>query len=228
MDLGGVFPPKIIGGASKPPRPAAPEITPFTETDVQLLLANLDRTRPYKRNFQYEPSTHAVPNSLRNKVIIYLLLDTGIRAGELCNLEIRDLDMRNKELKIRQGKGGKNRPVYFSAKTGKMLWRYLAGRPHAADEYPIIAAADDAPLKVRGLGLMLERLGRKAGVRDVHPHRFRHTFAINYLRNGGDPFTLQKLLGHSDMAMTRRYINLARQDLARRHHTASPVANWNI
>ena len=72
------------------------------------------------------------------------------------------------------------------------------------------------------------RLGRRAGVRKCHPHRFRHTFAVNYLVNGGDPFTLQRILGHSSMEMVNRYLALARDDIAAVHKKASPVKHWKL
>lgn len=210
-----------------PPRPQPPAISPLTEPEVKLLLASLERSRPYRRNFQREPSTHANPHALRNKAIIFLLLDTGLRAGELCDLLVADIDFRNREIEVRQGKGDKSRFVYFSAKTGKILWRYLNNGPGRETD-PAFITAQGLALGPRGLQLMLARAGRKAGIKNVYPHRLRHTFAINYLRNGGDAFTLQKILGHSDMAMVRRYLELAREDIAARHYSASPVANWNI
>ena len=63
---------------------------------------------------------------------------------------------------------------------------------------------------------------------DCHPHRFRHTFAVNFLRNGGDPYALQMLLGHESMEMVRHYIALASADLTAAHQKASPVANWKL
>lgn len=212
----------------KRPKPEKPAVSPFAEQDVKLLLASLERSKSYTRAKQAAPCNHATPNALRNKTIIFALLDTGVRVSELCGFKIKDLDIRNRELEVVNGKGGKSRFVYVSAKTAKLLWRYLATRPNTGEHDPLFVVAEGMAITVRGLEIMLSRLGKKAGVKDCYPHRFRHTFAINYLRNGGDPFTLQQLLGHSDMTMVLRYLALAREDVKARHLTASPVANWNI
>lgn len=209
------------------PKPENPAISPLSKQDVKLLLAGVGRSRPYQRHFQREPSTHANPNALRNKVIILTLLDTGIRVSELCNLIVSDVDLRNRELEIRQGKGKKSRYVPISARTGKMIWTYLAGR-QTRDDDPVFCNQIGLPLGPRAIQVFLQRLAEKAGVKNANPHRFRHTFAINYLRNGGDPYTLQKILGHSDMMMVKRYLDLARADISAAHHSASPVANWGI
>jgi site-specific recombinase XerD len=68
-------------------------------------------------------------------------------------------------------------------------------------------------------------LGEKAGVSDVHPHRFRHSFAVSFLRNGGDAYSLQDMLGHESLAMTRKYVKLAQRDLKKIHKRASPISN---
>jgi integrase len=68
----------------------------------------------------------------------------------------------------------------------------------------------------------------RAGVPDAHPHRFRHTFAVQFLKNGGNGYVLQSLLGHSTMEMVKTYLKLAQQDLDDGHHRASPVDNWGL
>lgn len=73
--------------------------------------------------------------------------------------------------------------------------------------------------------ILIVRLADKAGVKGAHPHKFRHTFAITYLRSGGDVFTLQALLGHSSLDMVRHYAQIAEMDIERVHRKASPVDN---
>lgn len=75
---------------------------------------------------------------------------------------------------------------------------------------------------------LIASLGERAGVRKCHPHRFRHTFAITYLRSGGDVFTLQAMLGHSSLDMVQHYARLAQTDIEQAHRRASPADNWHL
>jgi integrase/recombinase XerD len=83
-------------------------------------------------------------------------------------------------------------------------------------------------MKYRRLARTLEALGRRADVDDVHPHRFRHTAAVEFLRNDGNVFALQMMLGHSTLEMVKHYVELLQQDVQRVHKTASPADNWKL
>jgi integrase/recombinase XerD len=207
-------------------------IQTFTKEEIEVLLKACETSRSWKTRPQ---TKHTRSTADRDRAIVLLLLDTGIRASELCGIEHRDLNMSNHVIKVRgkgPGRDGKERLVYFGRRTGQALWKALLPR--------INTIREDDPLIVVGFGenwrpmtrghlrLLLHRLGDKAGLRNVHPHRFRHTFAINYLRNEGDVFTLKELLGHSDLEMTEHYARIAQIDTENGHRKAGPVDNWRL
>ncbi len=210
-----------------PPYPELPAINPFTEQDVKLMLLACERSIAYSRPNQREKFSHALPNTKRNKAIILTMLDTGLRASELCSLIMANLDMNNKQITAK-GKGKKQRILEISNKTAQTIWRYLITRPKLSDNDSLFVGKFDLPLTRGGLLQLIKRTGKRAGVHDAHPHRFRHTFAINFLRNGGNIYALQEQLGHSSLDMVKRYLKLSEQDRAAVHRIASPVANWNL
>ncbi len=220
--------------AITPPKPEQPAIEPFSQADVKAMLDICDRSAPYTRPGKRE-CTHGRPTAARDRAIIFLLLDTGVRASEICadparnipGLLIRDLDLRNQTIRV-LGKGSKERIIPISPRTSKVIWRYLLSRPGAAPDEPLFINAKGNPLTASGLLQLIRRLGQRAGINHAHPHRFRHTFAINFLRNGGNAFVLQMILGHSTMEMVKRYLALAQADAQATHRRASPVANWRL
>jgi integrase/recombinase XerD len=212
--------------AITPPKPEIRKIIPFTENELRLMLGALEKSRPYTRPGK-KLSDHSIPGADRNRAILLLLVDTGLRASELCEIAIQQVDNRNHRILV-MGKGSKERLVQFSARTGQAIWRYLASRPEAGPTDSLFTTIDDHPMDKDYLRHVIDRIGKRAKIEDVHPHRFRHTFAIQFLRNGGDPFTLQMLLGHSTMEMVKRYLALAQTDLEAAHRKASPVDHWRL
>lgn len=203
------------------------DINPFTQAEIKALLTFAGKTREYHRPGK-RTNDHSLNSGLRNQVLILLLLDTGVRASELAHATIADLDAKQQRLHIVAGKGAKSRTVKFSARTGEYVWKYLATRPNARAGDALIATLRGSALDRGEIYQILRRIGKRAGVSNVHPHRFRHTFATEFLRNGGDPYTLQDLLGHSSMEMVRRYIHVSQVDIDNAHRRASPVDNWRL
>ena len=167
-------------------------------------------------------------NGLRDLLIMFLLLDTGIRLSELVGIKLPEVDLEEGYIKISRGKGGRERWVPIGSIVRKYLLKYIrSGRPEPATGLVanLVLTRQGMPLKKNGVQQMLRRWGRRAeinGVR-VSPHTFRHTFARNYLINGGDIFSLQKILGHSSLASVRLYLNLFSVDLKEQHRKFSPV-----
>src|SRR4030042_732800 len=105
----------------------------------------------------------------------------------------------------------------------------LAKREDGEDpEAPLFVTKPNRPLNKAGLRHLTGALGKQANVKRSYPHRFRHTFAITYLRSGGDVFTLQSLLGHSTLDMVQHYARIAEVDIQEAHRRASPADNWRL
>lgn len=208
------------------PRPEKRQVDPFTAEEIKLLLANVNKSRTYSRS-GYVESSHSLSIGQRSRAIILILLDTGLRASELIGLKISDVDVRGGRIKV-MGKGDKERSVPFGPRTGQALWKYLASRGEVRPEDPLFVTTNGRQMGRNELAHRMAMIGQRAGVSNCHPHRFRHTFAIMYLRNGGDPYTLQEILGHSTMEMVRRYLALSQIDLDAAHRRASPVENLRL
>lgn len=216
----------IVHQVDRPARIERPEIVEFSERDIRALLESAawihvpqkGKLRSYKR---------AAKTADRDRAIILTLLDTGVRVSELCSMKISALDVRNNRITV-WGKGLKERSIPFSPRTGQALWRYLGSRPDARLDEPLFIGLNRRSLdRVNVLHQMLD-IGKRAGVMDCHPHRFRHTFAILFLRGGGNVFTLRYLLGHETLEMTKRYLEIAQADIDAAHHRASPVDQMRL
>ena len=140
----------------------------------------------------------------RDLAMIDLLYSTGIRVGELVNLNISDIDFEAREC-IVFGKGDKERKVYFDAKAKLHLLNYLHKRD---DDNPALFVTLDAPherLKISGVEIRIRTLGRKLNMGKIHPHKFRRTMATRAIDKGMPIEQVQKLLGHSQIDTTMQY-----------------------
>jgi site-specific recombinase XerD len=162
--------------------------------------------------------------SVRDRVAVLLLIDTGLRASEFIALDGGDIDERSGGVLVREGKGQKARTVYIGARTRRELARFWRAEGKPAANRPVWTNANTgARLTDSGLRQMLRRLGERAGVKHCHPHTFRRTFALWSLRGGMDVHTLAAIMGHEDIGVLRQYLKLTGADLQRAHQAAGPV-----
>jgi len=199
------------------PKPPKKVIPTFSESQINALLRAICTYKSI---------------GFRDWTMTLILLDTGLRASELVGLTLKDTNLDDGMVKV-NGKGAKERIVPIGARVQQAIWKYLQlHRPEPAN--PLCSALfltrHGEPLTVDRLHTIVEYYGKKAGIKDVRcsPHTFRHTFAITYLRNGGDVFSLQRILGHSSLDIVRLYVNLAQIDIKACHRRFSPIDNMEL
>ncbi len=166
----------------------------------------------------------------RDIAILITLLDTGLRLSEVAGLRMADAHIDEGYLKV-MGKGAKERIVPIGSVAQKILLRYIyhfRSARLAAEDDRVFLTLEGRAMSDDAVQLMIRRLARKSGVRRLHAHLCRHTFATNYLVNGGDVFTLQQILGHTTLEMVKRYVNLASAHVRVQHRKFSPMDRMNL
>lgn len=162
----------------------------------------------------------------RDYTMMMVLLETGMRISELCNLKTGDIFFKELEIRITKGKGGRVRRVPFQQTCGKIIRKYLDVRGDLETD-ALFVNMDNEQISTRALQDKMHAYGSAAdftGVR-VSPHTFRHTMAKFYILNGGDPFTLRRILGHASLKMVDYYVELFSSDIKQQHKKFSPVEN---
>lgn len=169
----------------KPPIPKVrrKEVRALNEDEIEKILSSCSR--------------------VKDKLLIRLLLDTGLRASELLSITIKDIDINNNMIRVRNTKNGEERVVFFTNETKHLLKKYI--RNKNPDDKLFNMSYDALYRKIK-------RIGKKVGI-DLRPHILRHTFATISLKKGMNLITLQKLLGHKDIKTTQIYTHLILEDM---------------
>jgi integrase len=208
---------RIMGRVILRPKDTTPQKTPVSVDILQENPRHYDERR-------YE--------DLSDLVRIYTLVDTLVRAEELVSIRIAEYERKTGVLRISHPKGGGSRAVQLSRTTQRLVNRYLEQRAMRADERgydlleddPLYATIHDTPLSYWGLKETMRRLSRKLG-RPIHAHLLRHTGAVRLLVNGMPEITLQEVLGHTTLEMTRRYVKLAEEETLAAHRSYAVMDN---
>ena len=165
--------------------------------------------------------------SQRDRAIVELLVDSGIRLSEMTGLEVNDVDLARGTVRV-TGKGGRERYTYISPKTALDIMHYLRNeRPEAVAEDKLFLTEEGYPMKNNRVQVILKIIGEKAGIKQrLSPHKLRHTYATLSLRYGNNLEYIRITLGHTDIKTTSDYyLAAADADIARAHQKYSPMAN---
>lgn len=200
--------------------PPPPAIQPYDLEDLRRLLSLCE----------LDIKTGSRFIGMRNKAVLLLFIDSGLRLNEMAHLRLTDLNIEQKWVRV-VGKGNKVGICPFSAKTAKVIWLYELERKRRARSQALWITEEGNQLSASGISSVLVSLKRRAGISGQgRVHRLRHTSALQYLRGARDSFLLQLFLRHEDLAMTRRYVQGLKQEEAIQAHRngASPVERLGL
>ena len=179
-------------------------------------------TRDQIRDLLRQPDQNTF-TGFRDYTIILVMLETGVRARELCGMRVADVRWEDSQIRV-DGKGYKERLVPIQATVKRQLRKYLAVRGDVSSD-GLFVTVDNKPITIRQLQNRIAKYGRMANIKGVRcsPHTVRHTFAKMAVQNGADVFALQAVLGHTSLEMVRNYVNLFSSDVFDSHKRFSPV-----
>jgi len=194
----------------KLPKAPAMIIYPLSQNEIRLILATINR---------------GSPTGTRNHAILETMLDTGLRVSEVANIKLSGLNLQDGYIKV-MGKGSKERIVPIGKHVQMTLFSYVdKARPEPFNpnfDY-LFLSRTVKPITPNTIKLVFSRLANKSGINRLHAHLCRHTFAINYLLNGGDIFSLKEILGHTTLEMVNHYLHFTSAQIVVQHHKYSPM-----
>jgi len=166
--------------------------------------------------------------TLRDRAMILIFADTGIRLSEMAGIVKADIDVQRMTIKV-LGKGRKERIVGIDRRTLAAIVKYVQ---HRTDDCPsLIVTSTGKPLTSNGIYQVIRDIGKRAELKETRnsPHTFRHTFATLSIKNGASLFDVQNVLGHQTLTMTRKYAaSIDSENAAENHRKFSPVANMKL
>ena len=172
-----------------------------------------------------QPLDAAGSTAQLDRALYYLLSHAGLRISEALDLQVQDLDVLARRIRVREGKGRRDRVVYLSSQAGRALQAYLQSVPHAAGD--LVLSWQGRPLRYDEAWARVRDLGLAAGVAGVSPHRLRHTYATQLLNNGMSIDGLRRLMGHDNLNTTLIYARLADSTLEQSYQAAMERVTQN-
>ncbi len=206
----GVFDRSPTEGMKK--RRAEPRIVDHSEVNLKKILSLMDSSKF---------------TGMRDMALFLLSIDSGIRPSEALQLLLPDLDLEEGKVFIRSAtaKTRKSRVVFVSKKTVKAFRALLSLRKREwGVSVPLFCTREGKPWNTHAWTVQLQRYAKTAGISRLSAYDLRHNHAIQFLRNGGDFFSLSREMGHSDLDITKGYLAFSDEDLRKNHERASPVA----
>jgi len=170
----------------------------------------------------------SIPNKryitgIRNKAILAIMANMGLRVSEVVNLKPGDLNLTKRKLRVVNGKGGVDRDLIIPEYTTEILREWKKAKPKGSQYFFTtikdksggqFASSKGSQLSVRYIQFMVKRYAERAGIdKDITPHTLRHTFATGFIRQGQNVMKLKDILGHSDISTTQIYVTLANKDI---------------
>jgi len=159
----------------------------------------------------------------RDKAVVLALLDSGVRASEFIAINVGDIDFPMGQILIRAGKGGKPRMVFLGSKSRRDLVTYLRHVGRREESEPLWVTREGRRLSYSGLRDIVRRRAKRASVPAPTLHSFRRAFALACLRGKMDVYSLQRLMGHADLSMLRRYLAQTSEDVRKAHQRSGSV-----
>lgn len=201
-------------------------IRPLSEDGLAALLRACAVTLPWSSRPE---TTSGRYTAVRDRAIIAIFAECGLRVSELCGLNCDDVTLSRGggKIYVRLGKGNKSREVFFSTRAARLIHAWMMVHPDRQPNVPFIVSLgrlQKARMTPSGIQQLLRRLGEKAGV-FVTPHKLRHTAATLMAKNGATALQIQRTLGHSSIQMSMRYVELAQIDMEKAVRVFSPLDN---